>query len=216
MSKKLFYFWIIPAFLSCSSQIDIELLTNGEATVTITTGLKDYFLAYWKDLRELEPSLPASPIDPENIRKNLQIRPEVRQLNVRTQGLTNLTSFRLSSWIDLLKRDLENQTGNVSTTSLDIPLKLSLFVPVDSDIASQIVAPNLSAQEIEKELAATLQDYTSEAVEAVRSSRIAIKIRTPRPIRNTNGNRSSDQRSASWDFSLAQLFSGNRRIVISW
>lgn len=215
--QKIGLLGFLIVFLSCSSQVDIELLANGEALVNAKSSVEDFFLEYWKDLRELDSSLPESPIDSEAIQQNIRLKSDVQLLENRTRGLTNTTLLRLRNWTKFLTEEFKNKPGVViNATNLDIPVTINLFFATGVEPFSQMINPELSVAEIERELSAALQEYSRNPLDSVRKSSISLTIKAPRPLRSTNGSRLADGRSATWTFTLAQIIKGDRRISLSW
>lgn len=213
--------WLVLATvivsMSCSGQVEVDILENGQATVTSSLTLSPALRAYWRDLAELDPGLPADPLDPRFLTEGLRDRPDLRLLEVRSTETSNTTRLRVLSWSRTLERAVgPGAAARIRPDGWDLPVRARLFLPQTSIDLSSVFPSEGTVEAINQALVEILTPYATNPRSLVQESRLVVRVRTPKAIRSTNGRRGPDSRTAVWTFSVSQILQGNQRIQVEW
>lgn len=207
----------VIVLVSCSGQVEVDILENGQATVTSSLTLSPALRAYWRDLAELDPGLPADPLDPRFLTAGLRDRPDLQLLEVRSTETSNTTRLRILSWSGTLERAVgPGATARIRPDGWDLPVQALLVLPQTSLDLSSVLTSEGSAEAIDQALVEILTPYAANPRTLVQESRVVVRVRTPKAIRSTNGRRGPDSRTAVWTFSVSQILQGNQRIQVEW
>jgi len=187
---------------SCSVVTRIELADDLSARVTTSITASGEFLRYWKDLAELDPRLPVSPLDPVVLRGSLEAQTKTvpaRLLNpkVSAEGKTMTMTFSVpdsrkvvsTSWFEVTRGDqrtrvqltLDRKTlrALASLTTWGSSPALASLLPGDTATVTQ----NDYAQLLNY----LLEPYAKETTPLVAQSLVELRLQLPSPPVSTEG-----------------------------
>jgi len=187
---------------SCSVVTRIELADDLSARVTTSITASGEFLRYWKDLAELDPRLPVSPLDPVVLRGSLEAQTKTvpaRLLNpkVSAEGKTTTLTFSVpdsrkvvsTSWFEVTRGDqrtrvqltLDRKTlrALASLTTWGSSPALASLLPGDTATVTQ----NDYAQLLNY----LLEPYAKETTPLVAQSLVELRLQLPSPPVSTEG-----------------------------
>ncbi len=187
---------------SCSVVARIELADDLSARVTTSITASGEFLRYWKDLAELDPRLPVSPLDPVVLRGSLEAQTKTvpaRLLNpkVSAEGKTTTLTFSVpdsrkvvsTSWFEVTRTDqrtrvqltLDRKTlrALASLTTWGSSPALASLLPGDTATVTQNDYVQL--------LNYLLEPYAKETTPLVAQSLVELRLQLPSPPVSTEG-----------------------------
>ena len=187
---------------SCSVVTRIELADDLSARVTTSITASGEFLRYWKDLAELDPRLPVSPLDPVVLRGSLEAQTKTvpaRLLNpkVSAEGKTTTLTFSVpdsrkvvsTSWFEVTRTDqrtrvqltLDRKTlrALASLTTWGSSPALASLLPGDTATVTQNDYVQL--------LNYLLEPYAKETTPLVAQSLVELRLQLPSPPVSTEG-----------------------------
>ena len=193
---------VISLLGSCSVVTRIELADDLSARVATNITASAEFLRYWKDLAELDPRLPISPLDPLVLRASLEaqtktIPAKLANPKVTTEGKTTTLTFSVpdsrkvisTSWFQVTRTDqrtrvlvtLDRKTlrALASLTTWGNSPALATLLPSDAAAVTQ----NDYAQLLNY----LLEPYASDTTSLVAQSMVELRLQLPSPPVSTEG-----------------------------
>jgi hypothetical protein len=188
---------------SCSVVANVTLLPDGQAQVSATLSPTSAFLNYWKDLSDLDASLPASPVDVAMLKANLAAQakltpPRLARPGVSRSGSDTRLQFDVPDVASVLgSTTLARLTTEGEQTRLTVTLDrksmqalLSLTTWAKSPALSTVIPKDdarVSAKEYGQLLAYLLEPYSNAAADVIAQSRLELRVTLPSPPVSTEG-----------------------------
>ena len=223
--------WLaVSAFASCSLEARLKVLPDGGGDVRAKVSVGTAFFSYWRDLRDFDSQLPATPLDLPEWRASLlkqaqAVPPKLTSPTVRAEGSGALVAFQLPELSGMLgSHALGRVTKKEGATELLLTLDRNTFREL-AGLTTWGNSPALATflpreknrvteAEMAELLAYFLEPYDAASAILVANSDVVLVLELPLAPRSAEGAASVSGSTVTFRWPLARVLSLQSPITV--
>ena len=218
---------LFGALTSCSLNSVVNLHDDNSADVQVTLAWQKPLEAYWSDLRELDATLPAHPLEAQTVRAALQAASQQKDSPLKDPLVSSQerevklsfhwTEQSLEGWGLSLTTTPQGERLNLKWNRQTLLRWLGTTTYAHSEALSALLPdPETTATDLANNLAYALGSYAKNSLALVQSSQVQIVLKLPRPVKSLTGKATYQGNTVTCRWPLTEFLTQGETLSVTY